>query len=96
MGGEAFHRDIRGEISAGAARRQTFLILLLLALDVIGNYLVKYQETRSFAGFSALVHGSSCKSDDLLNIFSHADDVVEVLDLEHVLDDGASVQVVLV
>jgi len=74
----------------------TFLIFLLLFFNVMLNYLVKYNQAAVFARFCAFIESSGCKIDNFLKIFSLVDDVVELFDLKHVSEDGASVQVVLV
>ena len=58
--------------------------------------MVKNNETARFARLGALVEGSRGEVNDLGQAVSLADDVVEFFDLEHVLDDGAAVQVVLI
>jgi len=72
------------------------LVLLLLAIDVVGDYLVQDDQAARFACLCATVKGSGREVDDLSHAFPLADDVVELLYLKHVLDDGASVEVVLV
>jgi len=57
--------------------------------------LVKNSQTAALASFGTLVHAVEGEVDDLGQIVLLTDKVVEFFDLEHVVDNGGSVQVVL-
>ena len=72
-----------------------FVVLFLLFLDEVEDNLVKNIQRASLAVFGGLLHASGSVSDNHLEMLLLADDVEEVLVLEHVQDDGRAVQVVL-
>jgi len=64
------------------------LLLFLLSLDVVQDDLIKNGKTGALAILGAFLHSSKGKINNLLKVLLLANDVVELLDLKHVLDDG--------
>ena len=64
------------------------LLLFLLSLDVVQDDLIKNGKTGALAILSAFLHSSKGKINNLLKVLLLANDIVELLYLKHVLDDG--------